>query len=437
MQKVLIVDDDVSFGMMVEGYLKKHEMEATLSGSISKSKTLIDKNHFDMVLIDYRLPDGNGMELLDFVKQKYPSVPVVLITAYSDIRVAVNAIKEGAYEYITKPVNAQELLHVIKEAAGRGQVSSQNTTDYVFGTGPETRQVEEHVKLVAPTEVSVLIQGESGTGKEYVARRIHKLSHHSEAPFVAVDCGALTPEIASSELFGHVKGSFTGAVDDKKGHFESVGKGTIFLDEVGNLSYDVQVKLLRAIQERRAHRLGSNKEFKIEARILAASNDDLRENALEGSFREDLFHRLNEFSITIPPLRERKDELMKFAEHFLTLATKEFNKSIHAFSDDVREIFSSYQWPGNLRELRNVVRRAVLLSSGTTIESSVIPAELIENASQERQSSDISRHKDESEKQLILKTLEEARYNKSKAAKLLGVDRKTLYNKLRRYDIDY
>ncbi|MFO8000616.1 MAG: sigma-54 dependent transcriptional regulator [Marinilabilia sp.] len=437
MHKVLIVDDDVSFGMMVKGYLKKHDMEATLSGSLTKSKTLVDENHFDMVLTDYRLPDGDGMELLGYVKQKYPSVPVVLITAYSDIRVAVKAIKEGAYEYITKPVNAQELLHVIKEAAGRGQAPSQNTTDYVFGTGAETRQIEEHIKVVAPTEVSVLIQGESGTGKEYVARRIHELSHHSEAPFVAVDCGALTPEIASSELFGHAKGSFTGAIDDKKGHFESVGKGTIFLDEVGNLSYDVQVKLLRAIQERRAHRLGSNKEFQIEARILSASNDDLRGNALEGNFREDLYHRLNEFSITIPPLRERKDELMKFAEHFLNLATKEFNKNIHAFSDEVREIFNRYQWPGNLRELRNVVRRAVLLSNGTTIEYSVIPSELIENASEEKQSSELYLNKDETEKQLILKTLEKVRYNKSKAAQLLGIDRKTLYNKLQRYEINY
>ncbi|MFW5754382.1 MAG: sigma-54-dependent transcriptional regulator [Marinilabiliaceae bacterium] len=437
MQKVLIVDDDVSFGMMVQGYLKKHDMEATLSGSLSKSETLIDKNHFDMVLIDYRLPDGEGLELLRYVKQKYPSVPVVMITAYSDIRVAVKAIKEGAYEYITKPVNAQELLHVIKEAAGRGRNPDPEGNDYVVGTGTETRQVEEHIKLVAPTELSVLIQGESGTGKEYVARRIHELSTHSEEPFVAVDCGALTPEIASSELFGHVKGSFTGAIDEKKGHFESVGKGTIFLDEVGNLSYEVQMKLLRAIQERRAHRLGGNKEFQIEARILSASNDDLRENALKGSFREDLYHRLNEFTITIPPLRDRKDELMRFAGHFLSLAANEFNKDIRTFSEEVHDIFCRYQWPGNLRELRNVIRRAVLLSNGGVIESSVIPPELIENASAEKPSTDLSREKNESEKQLILKTLEKARYNKSKAAQMLGIDRKTLYNKLQRYEIDY
>jgi len=437
MQKVLIVDDDISFGMMVQGYLKKHDMEATLSGSLSKSRMLIDRNPFDMVLIDYRLPDGNGLDLLGYVKQKYPFMPVVMITAYSDIRVAVRAIKEGAYEYITKPVNARELLHVIEEAAVRGKNSPSNRDDYVVGTGSETRQVEEYVKRVAPTEMSVLIQGESGTGKEYVARRIHELSHQREEPFVAVDCGALTPGIASSELFGHVKGSFTGAIDDKKGHFESVGKGTIFLDEVGNLSYDVQVKLLRAIQERRAHRLGGNKEFQIEARIVSASNDDLRENALKGSFREDLYHRLNEFTIAIPPLRKRTDELLRFAEHFRFLAANEFNKNIRTFSDDVREIFGRYQWPGNLRELRNVVRRAVLLSNGDVIESSVIPAELIENASGKKPSEELSRKKNESEKQLILKTLEEARYNKSKAAQLLGIDRKTLYNKLQRYEIDY
>ncbi|MFW6267970.1 MAG: sigma 54-interacting transcriptional regulator, partial [Marinilabiliaceae bacterium] len=226
-------------------------------------------------------------------------------------------------------------------------------------------------------------------------------------------------------------------IDDKKGHFESVGKGTIFLDEVGNLSYDVQMKLLRAIQERRAHRLGGNKEFQIEARILSASNDDLRENALIGSFREDLYHRLNEFTITIPPLRDRKDELMRFAGHFLSLAANEFNKDIRTFSDEVHDIFCRYQWPGNLRELRNVIRRAVLLSNGGVIESSVIPPELIENASAEKPSTDLSREKNESEKQLILKTLEKARYNKSKAAQMLGIDRKTLYNKLQKYEIDY
>ncbi len=437
MRKVLIVDDDTSFGMMVKGYLKKNDLEATLSGSFSNAKTLIDKEHFDLILTDYRLPDGTGLDVLRYARKVLSSVPVVLITAYSDIRVAVSAIKEGAFEYITKPVNAQELLHVVREAGKSDQTSNVSQSDYIFGVGPESRKMEEYIKLVAPTEVAVLIQGESGTGKEYVARRIHDLSRHADAPFVAVDCGALTTEIASSELFGHVKGSFTGAIDNKKGHFESVGKGTIFLDEVGNLGYEVQVKLLRAIQERKAHSVGSNTEFKIEARILAASNDDLRNNALSGNFREDLYHRLNEFTITVPPLRLRDDELMMFANHFMGLASSEFNKNISAFSDEVLDIFKRYEWPGNLRELRNVVRRSVLLSQGNIIEKSVIPGELSDNGGNSSLSGSFSEIRNETEKQLIVETLNKVKHNKSKAANLLGIDRKTLYNKLQKFNIDY
>jgi two-component system response regulator HydG len=437
MQKILIVDDDTSFGMMVKGYLKKNNFDATLAGSFAKAKILIDKETFDLVLSDYRLPDGTGLDVLRHSKKKSAVLPVVLITAYSDIRVAVSAIKEGAYEYITKPVNAQELLHIVNKVVQSSKSSIPGSRDYLAGTGKESLQMEEHIKLVAPTEVAVLIQGESGTGKEYVARRIHELSKHSDEPFVAVDCGALTQEIASSELFGHVKGSFTGAIDNKIGHFENVGKGTIFLDEVGNLSYDVQIKLLRAIQERRAHRLGSNSEFKIEARIVAASNDDLRLSAMEGNFREDLYHRLNEFTISIPPLRIRNDELMTFANHFREMASREFQKNVTSFSGKVLQIFETYEWPGNLRELRNVVRRSVLLTQGEEVEAAGIPPELSEHPRKETEYHRLSDVKDEAEKRLIIETLEKARHNKTKAAQMLGMDRKTLYNKIQKLNIDY
>jgi two-component system response regulator HydG len=437
MQKILIVDDDTSFGMMVKGYLKKNDLEATLSGSLSNAKAIFGKEHFDMVLTDYRLPDGTGLDILRHVKKSRSSMPVVLITAYSDIRVAVNAIKDGAFEYITKPVNAQELLHVVNTAVRSGKTGFNPGSDYIRGEGEESRLIEDHIKLVAPTEISVLIQGESGTGKEFVARRIHELSHHSSEPFLAVDCGALTSEIASSELFGHEKGSFTGAMDEKKGYFESVGKGTIFLDEVGNLSYDVQVKLLRAIQERRAHRVGSNREFKIEARIVAASNDHLRKRAMEGDFREDLYHRLNEFTVFVLPLRERHEELMMFAGHFKKLAAKEFDKNILGFSDEVLEVFKRYEWPGNLRELRNVVRRSVLLCQNKFIALSVIPGEIVESRESPSHGLSFSEAKNETEKNLIIDTLFKVKHNKSKAADLLGIDRKTLYNKLQKYNIEY
>ncbi|WP_462318202.1 sigma-54-dependent transcriptional regulator [Marinilabilia sp.] len=438
MQKVLVVDDDTSFGMMVKGYLKKNNFEVTLAGSFSKAKELIEKKLYDLVLSDYRLPDGTGMDVLQYSKKQASFVPVILITAYSDIRVAVNAIKNGAFEYVTKPVNAEELLHVVKKAVLKRKSFQKDKSEYLKGNGKESLKMEEHIQLVAPTEVAVLIQGESGTGKEYVARRIHELSTHKDEPFVAVDCGALTTEIASSELFGHVKGSFTGAVDDKVGHFENVGKGTIFLDEVGNLSYEVQVKLLRAIQERKAHRLGGSKEFSIEARIVAASNEDLRRSSEVGNFREDLYHRLNEFKISLPPLRERQDELMKFANHFLELSANEFQKPVEGYSSQVLNVFRNYDWPGNLRELRNVVRRSVLLSKGNLVEVENIPPELVEKSKEASSSSIIlSDVRDEAERILIQETLEKARHNKTKAAQMLGMDRKTLYNKLQKYGIEY
>lgn len=437
-KKILIIDDDTSFSLMVSGYLAKNEMETTTAGSFYKAKSLIDKEYFDLILSDHRLPDGSGLDVLSYSKSKNPDIPVVLITAYSDIRVAVNAIKKGAYEYITKPVNATELLHIVQRALKSNSHSTSLSNDYIVSVGSQSKEMDEHIRLVAPTEVAVLIQGESGTGKEYVARRIHELSHHRQDPFVAVDCGALTTEIASSELFGHEKGSFTGAVDDKIGHFESVGKGTIFLDEVGNLSYNVQIKLLRAIQERRAHRVGSNKEFPIKARIIAASNDDLRQKAKEGGFREDLFHRLNEFTIHVPPLRNRSDELPTFINHFCNEAAKEFGKNIHGFSDEVMEVFQHYDWPGNLRELRNVVRRSVLLSKNEWIGIEAIPPEIAEPLS--TQPSTLIKYteaKEIAEKKLIEETLRKVKHNKSKAARLLGIDRKTLYNKLQKLNIDY
>ncbi|WP_291861620.1 sigma-54 dependent transcriptional regulator [Marinilabilia sp.] len=437
MQKILIVDDDTSFGMMVSGFLKKKGLETVLAGSLANAKDYLEKDVFDLVLTDHRLPDGTGLEVLDKSKSVASNVPVVLITAYSDIRVAVDAIKRGAFEYITKPVNAEELLHVVTKALKNNHKNPSMISEYIVSQGEEARRMEEHIRLVAPTEVAVLIQGESGTGKEYVARRIHQQSNHASGPFVAVDCGALTSEIASSELFGHVKGSFTGAVDNKIGHFESVGKGTIFLDEVGNLSYEVQVKLLRAIQERRARRLGSNTEFSIDARIISATNDDLRSSALEGAFREDLYHRLNEFQILVPPLRSRQGDLMKYANYFLEKAAGEFGKEIKGFSNPVLKIFEKYEWPGNLRELRNVVRRSVLLTRGALVEMESIPPELSETSGKINAELNFSDARDATEKQLIEEALLKTRHNKSETAKLLGMDRKTLYNKMQKLKIDY
>lgn len=450
MPRLLIVDDDTSFCMLLQGFLKRKGFEADTAHDYEKASQSLAKNTYDLVLTDYRLPDGTGIDVLKESKKLAPATVVILITAYSDIRVAVEAVKLGAFEYVTKPVNSDELFHVIKEGLKKRETSEKKTKEpvrnsrkFLVGSSEEARKIEEHIRVVAPTDISVLIIGDSGTGKEYVARRIHELSKRRKEPFVAVDCGALHPDIAASELFGHVKGSFTGAVNDKTGHFEAVGEGTIFLDEIGNLSYDVQMKLLRAIHERMGRKVGGNNEFPIKARIIAATNENLKQAVDEGRFREDLYHRLNEFNMALAPLRQREADLMMFAEFFLEDAVAEFDKFISGFDEEVQGIFTRYEWPGNLREMRNIIRRAVLLSKSDMIHREVLPEEIYRNNSVKNFSDDVQpvvndlkEVKNLSEKEAILQALEKTRYNKTKTAKLLGIDRKTLYNKLHLYDIE-
>jgi two-component system response regulator HydG len=314
----------------------------------------------------------------------------------------------------------------------------------VEGSSTESKQLYHYVRLVAPTDMSVIIEGESGTGKENVAQTIHQLSARSKSKFVAVDCGALSKELAASELFGHTKGSFTGAVQDKIGQFEEAHHGTLFLDEVGNLSYEVQIKLLRAIQERVIQPIGSNKETKIDVRILTATNDDLFESVRKGNFREDLYHRLNEFKLTVPALRERRDDLDEFLNFFRENANHELERNVTGFDPEVEAILKKYEWPGNLREMKNVVKRAVLLTSEGLITTKSLPAEMLEeirnptskNGTQQPPIYDLKALQETQEKEMIIKTLKEVRYNKSKAARILNIDRKTLYLKIEKYGIE-
>lgn len=410
----------------------------------------------ELIITDYRLPDGTGMEVLEKVIDSKKSTPVILITNYSDIRTAVKSMKMGAFEYITKPVNPDELLATVNEAFNNKKLqspdvvdlgaskaviaaSAEDEDDYFVGESRVALQIEQYINLVAPTDMSVIVLGESGTGKEYIAKRIHQKSKRSSGAFVAIDCGALSKDLAGSELFGHVKGAFTGASDNKTGHFESANGGTIFLDEIGNLSYEVQIKLLRAIQERKIRKIGGNKDIDIDVRIIVATNEDLAVAAKNGEFREDLYHRLNEFSMEASPLRERKEDLFKFAELFLQASNKSLEKNVTGFSDEVKGIFINYSWPGNLREFKNIIKRAVLLTGEGEITPDVIPLDLSlpENATTEiGGAKDLKSSFEEQEKSLIIKTLEEVRYNKSKAAKILDMDRKTLYNKLEKYSIE-
>lgn len=446
MASILLVEDDLTFCRILEGFLTKKGYRVTISNKGKDGLRAFEARSFDFVLLDYRLPDITGMDVLLEIKKVRPNVPVVIMTSFTDIRTAVKAIKSGAYEYITKPVNPDELLMILQQALNKEKSTipaAQSTgNQIVLGNSVMARELHEFVKLVAPTNMSVLIEGESGTGKENVARTIHQLSPRAKGPFIAVDCGALSKELAGSELFGHVRGSFTGAMMDKIGQFEAAHKGTIFLDEVGNLSYDVQVKLLRAIQERIVQPIGSHKEIRVDVRILTATNDDLAESVRKGEFREDLYHRLNEFKLRVPSVKERGDDLYEFLNFFREAANTELQRQVKTFDEEVLKLFENYDWPGNLREMKNVVKRAVLLSKEDKITLNTIPAEMIDNMrsleTKEKTAGvyDLKALQEVQEREMILKTLQEVRFNKSKAARILNIDRKTLYLKMDKYGIE-
>ncbi|MEE1896697.1 sigma-54 dependent transcriptional regulator [Flavobacterium rakeshii] len=438
--KILVVDDDTSFCLLLKTFLQKRGYDVVTAFNGNDALQELNKDFFDIVLTDIRLPDSDGLEILKSVTQKGLKTQVILMTGYTDIKTAVNAMKIGAFDYVGKPINPDEILHTIQQALLKKETKESNTvsepkktvTGFVKGISSDSAKLYDHINLVAPTNMSVLIIGDSGTGKEYIAQSIHMQSKRASKPFVAVDCGAIPKELASSEFFGHIKGSFTGAVTDKTGHFEAANGGTLFLDEVGNLSYDVQVQLLRALQERKIKPVGSNTEQQVDIRVVAATNEDLADAVKRGEFREDLYHRLNEFCIHVPKLSERKEDVMMFANHFLAHANEELEKDVERFEQNVIDLFLNYSWPGNLREMKNIIKRSVLLTRGNAISMEVLPPEMEQSANEEIQLS----YSKESEEEAIRKALERTNYNKSKAAKLLDIDRKTLYNKLKLYNID-
>ncbi|HVK97167.1 MAG TPA: sigma-54 dependent transcriptional regulator [Flavisolibacter sp.] len=494
MQTILIIDDDRDMCLLLKRFLTRHNYEVLEAYSGKKALELLESTEPSLVMCDFRLEDMEGNTLLGKIKERYPHMPVIIITGYSDIKIAVEVMKMGAYDYITKPLFPDEILVTIKKALESPTTiveskktntestevkqegsSSQSTKekapnvtvsgDYIFGDTPVFKQILQQIDLVAPTNYTVIIHGESGSGKEAIAQEIHKRSKRKSKPFVAIDCGALSKELAGSELFGHEKGSFTGALNQKIGSFELANTGTIFLDEVANLSYDIQVSLLRVVQERKMRRVGGVKDIELEVRIIIASNERLWDAVRKGKFREDLYHRFNEFSIDVPPLRQRPDDVMLFANHFLNQTNAELGKNVKRFSQEVEQIFRSYVWYGNLRELKNVIKRATLLSDGQEIELASLPFEIshfnklnfdqpeptpvtnaysapVQETVDLSRSSAISNGNSEitlkgasidAEYEMILKALKKVNFNKSKAAKLLNIDRKTLYNKMKQY----
>lgn len=442
MANILVVDDDSTFCLMLKTFLERNGHRVTEAFAFDEARQAIHGTSFDVVLTDFRLPEKSGMDVLAEAKRKNRNTIVIVMTGYGDIRMAVRAIKQGAYDYVTKPVNPEEILATINNALpGSDSKPHEPDTDaftFIEGKSRYSQEVMRYINIVAPTNLSVIIQGDSGTGKEFVARQIHRTSKRSSKPFVAIDCGALPRELAASEFFGHIKGSFTGAIADKVGQFEVANGGTLFLDEIGNLPYDVQVNLLRAIQERKIKRIGSSKEIPIDVRIIVATNENLLEMVNRGTFREDLYHRLNEFTIRVAPLAERKDDFMVYAHWFLNNANREMGKNIQDFSPEVIDAMLQYSWPGNLRELKNTIRRAVLLEQSSSITVESLPTEIVSPSqkSSATKPDNLKNTKEKAEQELIIATLEKVKYNKTKAAKLLNIDRKTLYNKLKQYGID-
>lgn len=491
MTKILIVEDDTTFATILDNFLSRNGFQVLVKNSVKNAIEVIRNEDFHVLLLDYRLGDGVGMDIVEFNLDSGKTTPVIIMTSFNDVRTAVKAIRKGVHDYITKPVNPEELLMVLQEAlqAPKSSVNSTQSqdhssakksvskldvahgtlsSDFVEGKSKISKKLHEYIALVAPTDMSILIRGESGTGKEYVARSIHLQSKRASKPFVSIDCGTLSKELASSELFGHVKGSFTGALQDKTGQFLEASGGTLFLDEIGNLSYDVQVKLLRALQEKVIQPVGGNKLIEVDVRILAATNEDLVGSFAEGKFREDLYHRINEFEVIVPALRDRTEDFGDFIQFFIQQSNHELDKKVQKLDEKSMEVLQQYDWPGNLRELKNIIKRMILLSNGPIAGVESLPSEMVDNIFQKQKSVsfglsnthaqnsaestllpnfnfpplgasmeiDLKTQSEAHERNLIIEALIKAKYNKSKAAKMLQIDRKTLYNKIEKYGIE-
>ncbi len=482
MQKILVIDDDRDMCLLLNRFLTKRGFQVTEQYNGRKALEQISSDKPDLILCDFRLEDMDGKQVLIKTREMYPDMPFIIITGYSDVKMAVEILKLGAYDYVTKPVFPDEILVTIKKALEKQhpvQASdvaapaapvvrkpgpAPSDDKYIFGKTPEMLNILKQIELVAPTNYSVIIYGESGSGKEAIAQKIHAQSSRRNQPFIAIDCGALSRELAGSELFGHEKGSFTGALNQKIGSMELANGGTIFLDEIANLPYDIQVALLRVVQERKIRRVGGNKDIELDLRIIVASNEKLWDAARNGKFREDLYHRFNEFSINLPPLRERAEDILLYARHFLAATNRELGKNIADFSPEVQQVFNSYPWFGNLRELKNVVKRAALLTDGNSVGLQSLPFEIIYHQKLSAETSPApavtgaapvpapaptenpitasapSFHENslkavsiDAEYEMIVEALKQSNFNKTKAAKLLNIDRKTLYNKMKQY----
>jgi two-component system response regulator HydG len=474
MSSILIIDDEIHTCTLLRKILMKEgfDVDATMSGNTALK--MIKEKHYQVVFCDYRLKDKekDGATLSQEINLLNPQTAIIIMTGYPDVRMAIQFIKNGVYDYITKPMDAEQIVMLANKAAqhvsntfgknmmvstpaaptievstsvnAKGQLSE---SGHVFGNSDTAKEMHQQIDLVAPTNYSVIIFGETGTGKESVARLIHTRSKRKDKPFVALDCGSLTNELAASELFGHEKGAFTGAIGTKTGAFQEANGGTLFLDEISNLSYPVQIALLRVMQERVVRPVGSSIEIPIDIRIIVASNENLATGITQGKFREDLFYRLNEFTVTVPPLRKRLEDLPLFIDTFVKETEHELNRKSGPISDELMEYFKSYNWPGNIRELKNMIRRACLLTPANCVmDLEVLPEEMTdlhkpaytkkpEKKADKEENLNLKAIAKQAEQEKIMNVLREVKFNKTKAARLMNIDRKTLYNKLQLLDI--
>jgi len=447
-REILIVEDDYSFGAMLQKWFERNGFSVTLCSGMTDAREAISRSEFKLVLSDLRLPDGDGIMLLSWLNETGLSIPVIIMTSYGEVQTAVSAIKMGAFDYLEKPINPSLLKQKIESVfetitkdnsqtrkLSKDKTARREKVNIVFGQSALSTQMYSYVKLVAPTQMSVMIVGESGTGKEHVAKMIHHLSTRAKGPFVAVDCGSLSSELAPSELFGHKKGSFTSAIEDKTGFFVEASGGTLFLDEVGNLPSGVQMQMLRSLQEKNIRPVGTSSDIEVDVRIIAATNEDLEKAIAAGRFREDLYHRLNEFMITIPPLRSCIEDISLYADHFREEANRELGRKVSSVSPEALAVLERYSWPGNLRELRNVIRRAVLFTVDESITTDSLPVLTEKSVSKEKEIEVSLAVEPEEEREKIIRALKRVKGNKTKAALLLQIDRKTLYNKIHLYKI--
>jgi two-component system response regulator AtoC len=458
METILIVEDDKDMQFILSNILNEEGYKSIICGTGSKAIQEVKKGGIDVVLLDFMLPEMNGMAVLEKIREINKDISIIMLTAYGGIRDAVKAMKLGAFDYITKPFDSEELIIVIKKALKtrdlskevqrlRKKLERKEDSAQVIGQSPQIERVLKQVDLVARTEMTVIIQGDSGTGKELIANLIHQKSPRKNKSFIAVDCGAIPETLIESEFFGFEKGAFTGAEQPKEGIFEQANGGTLFLDEVANLPQNAQAKLLRAVQERRIQHLGGKGYKQIDIRIIVATNSDLFEAVRQNKYRKDLYHRLNEFVIVLPPLKEREEDISILANHFLMEANQEFNKKVNGFTGDAVRFLLNYTWPGNVRELKNVVRRAALLANSSYIG----PAELITNNSELPDDKDVlqleigneaslksimNKKTRQIEEDVIKQALIKSGGNKSKAAKLLNITRTTLYSKIKEFNLE-